>query len=820
VVSDPGVGPAQGEVPGPGAAYRDPAKPVAERVDDLIARMTIEEKVAQLGCVWVTAMVKADRFDPGAAASLMAHGMGQITRIGASTGLTPEQSATLMNLVQKVAIEQTRLGIPVIVHEESVGGYCARGSTVFPQALGLAATFDPGLVADVAAAIRSEMLAVGARQALAPVLDVARDARWGRVEETYGEDPVLAGTLGAAYVRGLQTEDYRDGVVATGKHFLGHSMSDGGRNHGPVHLGPRELREVYAEPFAAAIRDAGLASVMNSYSSVDGLPCAGSPAILTDLLRTELGFTGTVVADYRAVAQLFRYHRTAANKSEAAAQALTAGLDVELPASDCYAQPLLDAISAGRVPVATVDQAVRRVVEQKFRLGLFDRPYVDETSAGEVFDCPAHRRLARRAAEESVVLLHNDGLLPLAIGPDDVVAIVGPGADNRRLLQGDYHYPAHQEIIDANFSRVTVDDEVVGGSLTGTGFAEEAEGASLLPEAGGAFEPGQVYTDHVTPLDALKRALGGPGHILYEQGCGVSGDDRSGIAAAVDAARKARVAIVVVAGRSGLRGSSTVGEGRDATDLSLTGVQTELVSEVVATGTPAVVVVLSGRVHTLAPVMAGASALLQVFPPGEEGGTAIVDILLGHAEPSGRLPVSLPRAVGQVPVHASPRAGGTKAMYRGGYTDSPSTPLFPFGFGLSYTRFTYGELSVKATNTNEPVVATVAVTNVGTRPGTEVVQLYVSDRFASVARPGRQLAGFARVQLGPGQSRSVRFTVHPSRLAFFDASMNFVTEPGAFGLAVGSSSADLPSQALVELSGDVAQFRQRDIVATRAEIIP
>ncbi len=261
--------------------------------------------MAQLGCVWVTAMIKGDRFDPSAAASLLAHGIGQVTRIGASTGLTPEKSAALMNLVQKVAVDQTRLGIPAIVHEESVGGYCARGATVFPQALGLAATFDPDLVGEVATAIRAEMLAVGARQALAPVLDVARDPRWGRLEETYGEDPVLAGTLGVAYVKGLQTDDLRFGVVATGKHFLGYSMSQGGRNHGPVHLGPRELREVYAEPFGAAIREAGLASVMNSYSSIDGLPCAGSSAILTDLLRDELGFTGTVVADYRAVAQLF-----------------------------------------------------------------------------------------------------------------------------------------------------------------------------------------------------------------------------------------------------------------------------------------------------------------------------------------------------------------------------------------------------------------------------------------------------------------------------------------------------------------------------------
>lgn len=329
-------------------AYRDPALSVAERLDDLLGRMTLEEKLAQLAGKWITSAFTDGRFDADAAAETLRHGIGQVTRIGASTGLRPAESAALMNAVQRVVVERTRLGIPVVVHEETVGGYCARGATVFPQAIGLAAAWDPALVSEVGAVIREQLLAVGARQALAPVLDVARDPRWGRVEETYGEDPVLAGTLGTAYVRALQTGDLRDGVVATGKHFLAHALSEGGRNHGPVQLGPRELREVYAEPFAAAIRDAGLASIMNSYSSVDGLPCAGSRAILTDLLRGELGFTGTVTADYRAVAQLHRYHRTAASKAEAAAQALTAGLDVELPAADCFAEPLAGRPAAAR----------------------------------------------------------------------------------------------------------------------------------------------------------------------------------------------------------------------------------------------------------------------------------------------------------------------------------------------------------------------------------------------------------------------------------------------------------------------------------------
>ena len=376
----------------------------------------------------------------------MPHGIGQVTRIGASTGLHPQESAAFMNAIQQVAVERTRLGIPVIVHEESTGGFCHRDATVFPQGIGLAATWNPVLVKQVAEVIRTQMLAVGARHALAPVLDVARDPRWGRVEETYGEDPVLTGTIGTAYVQGLQSDDLSNGVAATGKHFLGYAMSEGGRNWGPVQLGPRELREVYAEPFAAVIRDAGLATIMNSYASVDGLPCAGSPAILTELLRDELGFAGVVVADYGSVLMLMDYHRVAATQGEAARLALLAGLDMELPAMDCYGAPLKAEIEAGRVPLEVVDTAVRRVLRLKFQLGLFEHPYVDAAAADAVFQTPEQRALARQAVTESIILLTNDGVLPLAPTVKRI-AVIGPGADDERLLQGDYHYPAHLEMI-------------------------------------------------------------------------------------------------------------------------------------------------------------------------------------------------------------------------------------------------------------------------------------------------------------------------------------------------------------------------------------
>ncbi|HLH63312.1 MAG TPA: glycoside hydrolase family 3 N-terminal domain-containing protein [Ktedonobacteraceae bacterium] len=779
-------------------SYHDASASVEERVESLLALMTLDEKLAQLGCLWSTAFVSTGVFDPDTIIEKMPHGIGQVTRIGASTGLHPRESAAFMNAIQRAAVEQTRLGIPVIVHEESTGGFCHRDATTFPQGIGLAATWDPALVKQVAEVIRTQMMAVGARHALAPVLDVARDPRWGRVEETYGEDPVLAGIIGTAYVQGLQGDDLTNGVAATGKHFLGYALSEGGRNWAPVQLGPRELRETYAEPFAAAIRNAGLATVMNSYTSVDGLPCAGSPAILNDLLREELGFEGVVVADYGAVRMLMDYHFVAATPGEAARLALLAGLDMELPTMDCYGAPLRAEIEAGRVPLEAVDRAVRRVLGLKFLLGLFENPYVDEEAAGAVFQTPEQRALARRGVAESVILLTNDGVLPIAPTVKRI-AVIGPGADDERLLQGDYHYPSHLEMI-----------YQAPQNLEATGL--------VVPRARGNYAPGPYFAPHVTPLAGLRSALGKDVEVRYAKGCEVLGDDLSGFVEAVKAARDSDLAIVVVAGRSGLLRSATVGEGNDATSLDLTGVQQELVEAIASTGTPLVVVVLSGRVHTLNHVADKANALLQLFPPGEEGGSGLADVLTGRVNPSGRLPVSIPRSVGQIPNYAATRAGGDHVMFFGDYIDSPVTPLFAFGHGLNYTSFAYSDLRIQATTTTEPIEVSIQVGNSGERTGEEVVQLYYRDVVASVARPQRMLLGFARVALAPGQTRRVIFSVHPSRLAFYDPCMRFVTEPGDFTFSVGSSSSDIRDEKTVTLDGSVAEYRQREIVDTKVTI--
>jgi beta-glucosidase len=570
---------------------------------------------------------------------------------------------------------------------------------------------------------------------------------------------------------------------------------------------------------------------MSSYSCVDGLPGSGSAEILTRLLRDELGFDGMVVADYFAVMLLMSYHRVAGDRSEAAVKALTAGLDLELPALDCFGAPLKAAIGEGKVAMSVVDTAVRRVLTAKMRLGLFESPYVDSTQVKPVFADPANAQLARLAALRGIVLLANDGVLPLAAHVSKV-AVIGPAADDRRLLQGDYHYPAHQEFVlypsrQADMGEPSsADGDREAGATVQAEPGAPADGRAggrisdliYLPSGKGALKPGEYYTEHVTPLAGLRAALGARAEVTYERGCELLGEDRTGFSAAVAAAARADVAVVVLGGRSGLHESSTVGEARDATDLRLTGVQEELVSAVAATDTPTVLVVMSGRAHVLSGVANLVQALLVAWPLGEQGGNALADVLLGEAEPTGRLAVTLPRSTGQVPLYSSHRSGGSRSVFHDDYTDCRHTPLFSFGHGLGYTTFGYSEIAVEAGDTSSPVRVGVTVANTGNRDGEEVVQLYVSDLVASVARPESYLIGFTRLCLASGEATRVTFDVHPSRLAFYDEAMRFVLEPGLFRFAVGASSSDIRQQAVVAITGPVAPYAQRSIVAVTAQV--
>jgi beta-glucosidase len=781
----------------------DQARAIDDRVEDLLGRMTLDEKLAQLGCVWSTQLVEDDRFSEAKARELLANGTGHITRIGASTGLRPAENAAFMHRIQGWLAENTRLGIPAIVHEESTAGFTARDATQFPQAIGLAATWEPELDEAMGEVIREQMLAVGARHTLAPVLDVTRDPRWGRTEETYGECPYLASRLGVAYVRGVQGQDLANGVVATGKHFLGYGMSEGGLNHAAARIGPRELREVYARPFEAAIREAGLASVMNAYNDIDGQPCGGSREILDDLLRGELGFDGVVVADYYTTLLLIGWHRVAADKGEAGQRALEAGMDVELPQRDCFGDPLKERIEAGLVSEELVDRSVRRLLRMKFELGLFERSTVDADRTSDAYGRPGQVTLARELARKSIVLLENrDDLLPLDAGIESL-AVIGPCADDVRLLQGDYSYPAHVELI---YKRPA---------------AVGSEASGIAPHSDQvAFAPGPYYRPMVSILEGIRSAVGPATEVHAARGCEISGDDESEIPAALEAARASQAAIVCVGGKSGLLPEDTSGEFRDASSLGLTGLQQRLVEEVAATKTPTVVVLVGGRVFSVPWIAEHTGALLEAWCPGEQGGHAVAEVLFGAANPAGRLPISMPHSVGQVPVYYNHRSGSGRSQMLGDYTDGPARPLFPFGHGLSYTSFGYGALSLSSESPGPTDVVCIAldVANTGDRDGEEVVQLYLRDEFASSSRPVKQLAGFLRLALRAGETRRVTFHLDLSQLGFYDPRMRFVVEPGGVEVQVGASSEDIRQSARFEIQGELRELSTAEIVPTRVEV--
>ena len=653
----------------------------------------------------------------------------------------------------------------------------ARGATVFPQAIGVAATWQPELVEAMADVIRVQMRSVGGHQALAPVLDIARDARWGRTEETLGEDPYLTARLGSAYVKGIQGSDLADGVVATGKHFVGYSASEGGLNWAPPHITPRELREVYLYPFEAAIREAGLGSIMNGYHELDGVPCGSARWLLTGILRDEWGFSGTVVSDYFAVKMLFDYHHVARDRGEAAHQALEAGIDVELPFTDAYGSPLREAVARGDVPEALLDVAARRVLAQKFALGLFERPYVDEGAVA--FDTPAQRDFARHLAEKSIVLLKNDGLLPLSQGFQSL-AVIGPNADSVRNLFGDYAYPAHIETILESKQKNVFNNP--------------------LPDT---IQNVEDFIPALSVHQALREKVGANTQIRYAKGCDVLGDSTDGFAEAVAAAQAAQVAIVVVGDKGGLTDDCTSGEARDRAVLDLPGVQAQLVKAIYDTGTPVVLVLINGRPVSLGWIAEAVPAILEAWFPGEEGGNAIANVLFGDANPGGKLPITFPRAVGQVPLFYGHRPSGGRSHWKGDYVETSVKPLYPFGYGLSYTQFAFANLRVSpSASAGETVTVQIDVTNVGQRAGDEVVQVYTHQQVQTVTRPVKELKAFKRVTLEPGQTQTVRFAIPVNALGFYNLDECFVVAPGTVEVMVGSSSQDIHAAGTFTIAGD------------------
>ncbi len=720
--------------------------------------MTLEEKLAQIVGYWldqdgVVAPMQSEMAAGQRSASELSevtrHGLGHYSRVYGTRPVEPAERAAWLWNEQRRLKRETRLGIPALIHEECLTGLAAWKAATFPTPLAWGASFDPALVFEMGAIIGESMKALGVHQGLAPVLDVVSDPRWGRVDECISEDPYVVGTIGTAYVRGLQGA----GVHATLKHFIGYSASRAGRNHAPVHAGPREIADVYLPPFEMALLDGEAKSVMNSYADIDGLPVAASVDYLTGILREELGFEGVVVADYFAVGFLEVMHAVAANRGEAAALALEAGIDIELPTGDAYLQPLADRIRAGEFDEAYVDRAVLRALAQKEQLGLLDSDaYEDEPPVSIDLDSPKHQALARKIAEESLILLANDGLLPLGAGQSGPrkVAVIGPNSHRAEALQGCYSFANHV-----------------------LAHHPEVPHGVNIPTVLDAFE--LTYADR------------GDVEVLFAEGCAVEGDDTSGFADAVRAAEAADVAVVVVGDQAGLFGRGTVGEGNDSESLDLPGVQRDLVQAIVATGTPVVMVLVTGRPYAIdwALDAAGArpSAVLQAFFPGEGGGLAIADVITGKVNPSGRLPLSLPRSAGAQPYsYLHPILGGPSDV-----TAADSTPLRPFGFGLSYTSFDYSDFEVdQVVAAGGTFRATVTVTNAGSCAGADVVQVYGHDVVGSIARPVAQLLGYARVELAPGERVRLEFSIPTGRFAFSDRRMRKIIEPGEVQVWIGS----------------------------------
>ena len=753
-------------------AYKNPALAPAKRVKDLLSRMTLEEKAAQMTCVWqekAQTLVDAEgNFDPAKAKAAFKQGLGlgQVGRpsdAGAPAtdprnGRTARQMAELTNAIEKFFLENSRLGIPVIFHEECLHGHAARDATSFPQPIGLGATFNPALVEQLFTMTAYEARVRGTHQALTPVVDVARDPRWGRVEETYGEDPYLNTRLGIAAVRGFQgdaTFKDRRRVMATLKHFAAHGQPESGQNCAPVNVSERVLRETFLQPFRDVIREAGAVSVMASYNEIDGVPSHASKWLLREVLRQEWGFKGFVVSDYYAIWELSyrpdtHGHGVAKDKREACRLAVEAGVNIELPDPDCF-RHLVELVRQGELKEKQLDDLVAPMLHWKFQMGLFDHPYVDPDEAERVVGCDQHRELALEAARETITLLKNEGhLAPLDPAKLKTIAVIGPNA-HRPLLGGYSGVPKH----------------------------------------------------NVTVLEGIKAKLGDRVKVLYAEGCQITqggswqqdeviasdpAADRKQIQAALKIARRADVIVLAIGGNEQ---TSREAWGRkhlgDRASLDLVGRQDELVEAMLGTGKPVIVLLFNGRPLSINLAAKRVPVIFECWYLGQECGRAVADALFGDVNPGGKLPISIPRSVGHLPVFYN-----HKPSARRGYLWDEVTPLFPFGFGLSYTTFKLANVRLER-NTITRKGSTrvlVDVTNTGRRAGTEVAQLYVRDLVSSVTRPVKELKGFQKVSLQPGETKTLTLDITPASLAFYDVDMNYVVEPGEFEILVGNSSRD------------------------------
>ncbi len=759
------------------ADYRNRELPAARRIEDILSRMTLEEKVAQMMCLWKGKgqITDADgRFDPTKAPEWFKTGIGRIER--PSDGHTARSQAEFTNAIQRWVKENTRLGIPVIFHEEALHGLQGADATSFPQAIALASTWNPELVERAFAAVAREVRARGAHQVLAPVVDVARDPRWGRFEETYGEDPYLVARLGLAAVRGFQgggPEIPAQKVIATLKHMAGHGQPESGTNVGPASLGERTLRDIFLYPFEMAVKLGHARSVMPSYNEIDGIPSHANRWMLHDVLRGEWSFDGTIVSDWQGIGQLAARHRVAADFADAARQALAATVDVELPDPEAYPN-LVAQVKEGKVPESAINDAVSRLLREKFELGLFEDPYVEPARADEISGAEATRPLALEAARQAIVLLQNrGGLLPLSAQNLRRVAVIGPHA--AEVMLGGYSgVPRHSVSILEGIRRR------LGPTIT----VIHAEGVRITedsaftrgpqPLVGGTRSQMRWSADRVVPADPAA--------------------NRRRIEEAMALALGSDLAIVVVGdNEQTAREAYADNHLGDRPELRLMGQQEQLVHAVLDTGTPTVLVLINGRPPAIPELAGRAPAILEGWYLGQEGGTAVAEVLFGDVNPSGKLPVSFPRSVGQLPIFYNRKPTAMR-----GYLFESTRPLFPFGHGLSYTMFSYSIPTVSPAKIalDGKTTASVEVTNTGNRAGDEVVQWYIRADVSRATRPVIELKGFQRITLAPGEKRTLTFEIGPEQLSYHGLAMKRTVDPGRYQVKVGGSSEALKSVAL------------------------
>lgn len=793
--------------------YKNPDLPVEERLEDLLGRMTFEQKIDQITCL-VTVTEEIPDFK-----DYIPDGIGNVGAFTVSDQV--ESIVEYTCRLQKFLVEETPLGIPALVHCEASAGAQFTEADVFPSAIAQASTFDTEIVGKMADIIRRQMLYVGFRQALSPVADIARDARWGRITETYGEDGTLASAMTSAFVKGLQPEHMEEGIVATAKHYAGHGVTEGGLNMGRNPVSERELLEVHCKPFQCCVTESGLGSVMCSYCSINGEPVAGSKHLLTDILRNQMGFKGFVVSDYVAIDRLVDPFCVAESFEEAGIRAIRAGLDVEYPRPKGFSYQMKQAVEDGRLDMAVIDRAVRRVLRTKFELGLFENPYPDI----EKLKSQLHRKetdeLNEKMAAESFILLKNEnGTLPLS---KDVkkIAVIGPHADNVRSLFGTFSYPASLDMTMAREEDGQIFEEP-GLIIYDIEQSYVGQIREVSPRVNKRIK--REFPGVRSLYEAVKEYLP-DAEVVYAKGINCAGSDIGGVEEAVNAAADADVVLLTLGGKNGWGVTSTVGEGVDSTDIGLPGRQEEFARKIYELHKKTVVLHFDGRPLSSEYVASHFAAILEVWQPGQMGGQALCKTLFGEYNPAGRLPVTAARNAGQLPVYYGlPRGSGyVSAGHTGmirnknGYINDTAYPLYYFGHGLSYTEFTYADISVdrKEADPEEEIHIGIRVTNTGDAEGDEVVQLYFSDAAASMVRPTMELAGFGRISLKPGETKHMTFSMKLSQTAFLNEKMEWVVEKGRIDLLIGASSTDIRERTYVNIRRDaVVEERTRGFYAS------